>query len=122
VTLDVPTAVDRILLGESLASIAENHRSGLLREVGLDESEARPTTFAAETSSFMRTLCRTLGERHGDDRRVMIALRDWIDHRGAECYEAYDALLTHFDFEGKDALIHHGRMLFAGPMTAHWSS
>ena len=35
-------------------------------------------------------------------------------------YEAWDALLTHYQFDGKEELIRRGRVLFAGPMTAHW--
>ena len=43
-----------------------------------------------------------------------------MDHT-AQPNEAWDALLSSFDFDGKAAVIEQGRVLFAGPMTAHWS-
>ena len=52
------------------------------------------------------------------DQRAQIALRDWV--LDVKDYEAWDALLTHYQFDGKEELIRRGRVLFAGPMTAHW--
>lgn len=118
--MEIEHAVDRVLLGEPLESIAAAHREELLRDSGLDPRQAGPGVLQAETRGFMKKLCRQLGERHAGDRRALVGLRDWL--RGAEDYEAYDALLTHFDFEGKETLIRRGRILFAGPMTAHWKA
>ena len=116
--MNVEQATDRVLLGESLKMVAAAYREARIDAVGLDRREALPETFANETATFMRDLCRHLGERLAGDRRVLSALRAWVRH--ADDYEAWDALLTHFDFDGKDALIKRGRVLFAGPMTAHW--
>ena len=116
--MDLEQATERVLLGESMRSIAIAHREDLLAGIRLDPREALPETFAAETSSFMKALCRVLAERWSGDRRVLVALREWV--RSVQDYEAWDALLTHFDFEGKQQLIQRGRTLFAGPMTAHW--
>lgn len=116
--MDVEQGIERVLLGEPLKMLAAACREEMLESVGLDPREALPETFRAETESFMKKLCRTLGERHPGDHRAMVALREWV--RDARDYEAWDALLTHFDFDGKDQLIRRGRVLFAGPMTAHW--
>jgi hypothetical protein len=50
----------------------------------------------------------------------MHALREWVVR--VEHYEAWDALLAGFDFHGKAALVRRGRMLFPGPLTAHWEA
>jgi hypothetical protein len=66
----------------------------------------------------MRRFARHLGDRHAGDPRAATALRSWIlacDH-----YEAWDALLSGFVFDGRDALVRRGRMMFPGPLTAHW--
>ena len=118
--MNVEQATDRVLLGESLKMVAAAYRAARLDGVGLDRREALPETFATETVIFMKDLCRHLGERLAGDHRVLVALRVWVRH--ADDYEAWDALLTHFDFEGKDTLIRRGRVLFAGPMTAHWQT
>ncbi|MCB9879324.1 MAG: hypothetical protein H6835_17145 [Planctomycetes bacterium] len=73
----------------------------------------------AETAAFMRELARHLGDRHQGDVRVGQALRDWI--RFSDHYEAWDALLSGFDVEGREALIRRGRVLFPGPLTRHWT-
>lgn len=117
-TITTEQVVERVFLGESLVQIAAAYREERMAEVGLDPRESLPETFEPETTSFMKALCRHLGERHAGDRRVLVALREWV--RVTDHYEAWDALLTHFDFDGKDALIRRGRVLFAGPMTAHW--
>ena len=103
-----------------MESIAATHRENLLRCKGLDLGEALLSSLEVEIRDFMKKLCRQLGEHHSGDRRALVGLRDWV--RIAGDYEAYDSLLTHFDFEGKEALIHKGRILFAGPMTAHWQT
>jgi hypothetical protein len=116
--MQLDEAMERVLLGESIRSIAVDHRANLLASVHLDPREALPETFAAETSSFTKALCRALGERHAGDPRALAALREWV--RVVDDYEAWDALLTHFDFAGKEQLVRRGRTMFAGPLTAHW--
>ena len=53
------------------------------------------------------------------DPRVQVALRDWV--MLSDQYEAFDALLSSFDFPGKDVLVQRGRQLFPGPLTSHWT-
>ena len=86
-------AVERILLGESLASIAGSLRAELCRRDGLDPDDERTQRYAGEVSAFMRSLCRHLGDRHAGDGRVACALVEWA----AVCpdYEAWDALQAH---------------------------
>jgi hypothetical protein len=66
----------------------------------------------------MRMLARHLGDRHSGEIRVGCALRDWVTQ--CDHYEAWDALLSGFAIEGREALLRRGRMLFPGPLTAHW--
>ncbi len=113
-------ATQRVMLGESLRMIAADYRQTLLAEMGFDPEEVESSLFEKETSQFMRQLCRHLGDTQEGETRVSAALRDWV--RQVEDYEAYDALLSHYDFAGKDVLINRGRMLFPGPLTAHWSA
>ena len=117
--MELPSAVEDVLLGASLQSVAARFRAELIEHFGLGEEDVTDDTFAPETRSFMRKLCRHLGERHFDDGRVEWALREWILR--SEDYEAWDALLANFDFEGKEALVRRGRVLFPGPLTAHWT-
>lgn len=117
--MDIPAAVRDVLLGASLQQIAAGVREQLIRDFQFRPEEVTPTTFVPETMAFMRKLARHLGDRHAGDARVGHALRQWIlqcDH-----YEAWDALLTGFAVEGRDTLVERGRLLFPGPLTAHWS-
>ena len=75
-------------------------------------------TFRNETRAFMNKLCRALGDRHPGNPHVCAALHDWV--RGVSDYEAFDALLSGFRFEGRHAVLERGRVLFPGPLTAHW--
>jgi hypothetical protein len=112
-------AVDEILLGASLQQVASAFREQLLRDFQFRPDEVTPSTFQPEVTAFMRRLARHLGDRHAGDPRVGHALRDWImvcDH-----YEAWDALLSAFDVADREVLVRRGRMLFPGPLTAHWS-
>ena len=117
--MDLEQGIERVLLGEAMGALATACQEEMLESVGLDPREALPETFRAESRSFIKMLCRALGEKHSGDHRALAALRDWV--REVNDYEAWDALLTHFEFDGKDTLIRRGRVLFAGPMTAHWS-
>lgn len=116
--MDLAAATADVLLGASLAQIAAELRERLLRDFGFRPEETGPETFRAEVAAFMRRLARHLGDRHAGDARVGQALRDWV----AQCdhYEAWDALLSGFEVEGRDNLLRRGRVLFPGPLTAHW--
>lgn len=117
--MDIATAEREVYLGASLARVAAGYRQGLIEHFGLLPEDITDETFAGETEAFMRKLCRHLGERYPGDPRVEVALREWVlrvDH-----YEAWDALLSAFEFEGKEVLVRRGRVLFPGPLTAHWT-
>ena len=116
--MDVREAIERVLQGESLAMLAAAYRTELLRSVGLEPKEAQRSTFQNETRRFINKLCRELGDRHAGDPRVLVALRDWVVR--VNDYEAWDALLASFQFEGKETFVERGRTMFPGPLTAHW--
>lgn len=116
--LSTGDAAKRILLGESIASVATTFREELLDSVGLRPDEAEPGTFQKEATRFVNRLCRELGDRHAGDRRAAYALRDWVQQSNE--YECWDALLAGFAFEGRERLVERGRMLFPRTMTAHW--
>ena len=115
----IERAAEDVLLGASMRQVAARHREGLIEDFGFRPDEVAPDTFRDEVAVFMRALARHLGDRHHGDARVAHALRDWV----LECghYEAWDALLTGFDVEGREALLRRGRVLFPGPLTRHWS-
>ena len=116
--IDVAEAVERALQGESIQQVGAAYRELLLVTMGLAPGKAPKDLFVRETRLFVNKVCRELGDRHGGDRRAFIALRDWA--LVATDYEVFDALLTHFDFDGKDVFVQRGRVLFAGPLTSHW--
>ena len=117
--MDVQAAVDDILLGASLRQVAGDYRQSLIDGFGFRDDEVASDTFSEEPTSFMRKVVRQLGDRHAGDSRVLRPLHDWVlqvDH-----YEAWDALLTGFEFPGKSAVVRRGKLLFPGTLTAHWS-
>lgn len=116
--LDLENAAERVLLGESLLHLAADYRQQLIGDMNLGEGDVSASTFRSETERFISKLCRHLGDRHGEDNRVMIALRDWCLR--VEDYDAYDVLLSGFRFDGREVFIRRGRQLFPGPLTAHW--
>ena len=116
--MDLQEAVERVLQGEAMRSLARDYRESLISAMGLDEDDVTESTFRVETGRFMNQLCRHLGDRHEGDHRVCVALREWV-HRVSD-YEAYDALLTSFSFEGREVVLRKARVLFPGPLTAHW--
>ena len=117
--MEIAHALSSLLHGASLAQIAADCRAEVVAAAGLEPDEADPRLGVAETAAFMRRFARHLGDRHAGDPRVGQALREWV----SECdhYEAWDALLSGFDVEGRPALLRRGRMMFPGPLTAHWS-
>lgn len=116
--MDVSDAARDVLLGASLRQLAAEYREGLIESFGFRRDEVTPETFRNETATFMRKLARHLGDRHSGDARVGHALREWVmfsDH-----YEAWDALLSGFEVDGREALVRRGKVLFPGALTAHW--
>jgi hypothetical protein len=117
--MDLDAAVRDVLLGASLQQVAAGVRARLIQDFHFRPEEVTPSTFVTETMAFMRKLARHLGDRHAGDARVGQALRDWVQH--CDHYEAWDALLTGFVVEGREALVRRGCLMFPGPLTAHWS-
>ncbi len=109
---------DRVLLGESLRDIAIDYRSQMLTDMGFDPDDAPEELFAKETTQFMNEVCRHLGERHAGDLAVAAGLEAWVCQ--VDDYDAFDALLGYFEFPGRPAVLKRGRILFPGPLTAHW--
>jgi hypothetical protein len=118
--MDLQRAVEDILLGASLRQVAAAYRQSLIEQFEFRPEEVTPATFMTETTAFMRKVARHLGDRHRGEPRVQQALQEWVLR--VEHYEAWDALLAGFDFPGKQALVRRGRMLFPGPLTAHWDA
>ncbi|MEZ5966686.1 MAG: hypothetical protein R3F56_22805 [Planctomycetota bacterium] len=117
--MDVLAATRRVLLGESIATLSATYRQGLLDSVGLTDDETSPDTFRKETLRFAGKVCRHLVEHHAAHGYVATALTDWA--RRVDDYDAFDALLsTYRDFDGRPAILRRGKILFPGPLTAHW--
>ena len=116
--MKVEEAVDRVLLGESMERLAHSYWAQLLMDLGMDPEECEDTLFLKETHRFMSKVCVHLGERYASNSGVSAALQAWV--RVVEDYDAYDALLSNYRFEGREVVIRRGRMLFPGPLTAHW--
>jgi hypothetical protein len=117
--MELTAAVAEVMLGASMRAIADAHRQELLDAFGFRPEETDASVLVPETMQFMRELCRHLGDRHAGDPRALVALHDWVQR--VDHYEAFDALLSGFRFEGRERLVRRGRMLFPGPLTAHWT-
>ena len=115
---DISRGVKDVLLGASMRQIAEEYRDRLIEDFGFREEEVEAHTFSKEVGAYMRALARHLGDQHQGDVRVGEALLTWV--RFTEHYEAWDALLSRFEVEGREALIRRGRMLFPSALTHHW--
>ncbi|HEX5054319.1 MAG TPA: hypothetical protein VFZ65_21250 [Planctomycetota bacterium] len=118
--MDLSAAVADVLLGASLRQVASDYRARLIADFGFRPEEVTSDTFRDEVAGFMRRLARHLGEVCAGDSRACHALRDWI--ASSDHYEAWDSLLTGFDFEGRETLLRRGRLMFPGPLTAHWQN
>ena len=117
--MDIPHAVEEVLLGASLRQVAAAFREQLVRDFGFRDEEVTPETFRDETMAFMRKLARHFGDRHAGNVQVGQALREWVEF--VDHYEAWDALLTGFDVQGRAALVRRGKLLFPRTLTSHWS-
>lgn len=117
--MKIAEALTAVMHGSSLQQIAADCRAEKLAALGLRPDEADATACSEEVASFMRTFARHLGDRHSGNPRVCQALRDWV--RQCDHYEAWDSLLSGFEFEGRPAVLRRGRQMFPGPLTAHWA-
>jgi hypothetical protein len=117
--MEISEAVDDVLMGASLRQVAAAYRDGLIEHFGFRPDEITSETFRAEVAAFMRKLARQLGDRHQGDARVGQALVEWVQQ--CDHYEAWDALLSGFEVEAREALVRRGRILFPGPLTRHWT-
>lgn len=117
--MDIETAVTEVQHGASLLQVASDFRAALIADFGFRPEEVTPETFRTEVAAFMRRLARHLGDRHAGEPRIGQALRDWLRH--SDHYEAWDALLSGFAVEEREALVRRGRVMFPGPLTAHWT-
>ena len=118
--MQIGEAIERIRLGETILQVSDAYRTGVLASMGLSLQDVGPQTFRKEARAFVNKLCRELAEKFAGDRRIAFALRAWVET--VTDYEAWDSLLSAFEFEGKARWIERGRRMFAGPMTAHWAS
>ncbi|MBL9076424.1 MAG: hypothetical protein JNL08_02905 [Planctomycetes bacterium] len=117
--MDLALAVRHVLEGSSLRQVAAEYRGDLIAHFGFRPEEVTAETFRAEVEQFLRRLARHLGDRHAGEPRVGEALRQWVRH--TDHYEAWDALLSGFTVEDREALVRRGRVMFPGPLTAHWT-
>ncbi len=115
---DLFEIADRVLLGESLRDVAAECRNTMLIDMGFDPEDAPGDLFTKETTGFMNEVCRHLGERHAGDPAVAAGLEAWVCEVNE--YDAFDALLAHFEFPSRSTVLERARILFPGPMTAHW--
>jgi hypothetical protein len=115
---EISRGVKDVLLGASMRQVADEYRERLVEDFGFRPDEVESTTFSKEVGAYMRALARHLGDRHQGDVRVGEALATWV--RFTEHYEAWDALLSGFEVDGKEALIRRGRLLFPSSLTHHW--
>lgn len=118
--MDLDYATRCVLEGESIAQLSARYREDLLQEMGLDPEEAEASTFANDTRRFINRLCRQLGDRCAGDARVAASLSEWVRRPSVEDYDAFDALLSNFRFDGRELLLRKGRSLFPGTLTSHW--
>jgi len=115
----IQDALKHVLDGASLQQIAADVRAEHLAQLGIDLTDADPRLGGDQVASFMRSFARHLGDRHAGNPRIGQALRDWVRH--CDHYEAWDALLSGFTVENREALVRRGQMMFPRPLTAHWT-
>ncbi len=116
--MDLSRALTAVLHGASMQQVAVDARAERLAALGLRPDDAEPAGVRDAVTAFMRSLARHFGDRHAGDPRIGQALREWVRH--CDHYEAWDALLSGFDVEGRHGLLRRGKLMFPGPLTAHW--
>ncbi len=124
--MDLEAALAEVLLGASIRDLyaqrlraalgAADERSFERAWRGLPGAERR--RLEAEALHFAGELCRLLAERHAGDPRIAGVLKVWAER--TKDYAAFDALLCHFRFPGRERLLEEGRRLFPGTLTRHW--
>lgn len=125
--MNLPEAVESVLLGESLDSLHVRFQMAMLgvaKEEDLPEAlgglrTARRQELCRDATRFLGSVCRHLGERHAGDERIGRVIEDWA--RKSKDYDAFDALLCHFRFHGRERWVEEGRRLFPRTLTEHWS-
>ena len=119
-------STESVLLGESISSVREGYLWGVIEALNPEDFQERWLALAQdqrrkveeEARGFTADLVRRLSERHEGDNRACTALLDWCDR--SKDYEAFDALLCHFDFPGRERVLVEGQRLFPSTLTSHW--
>lgn len=117
--MDIATALAAVRRGASFRQIAIDCQHEWLVAAGAKPDQPPPPQCVEHVASFLRTFARHLGDRCSGEPRIGKALREWVEH--TDHYEAWDALLSGFEIEGREALLRRGRLKFPGPLTAHWA-
>lgn len=124
--MNLSEAIENVLLGESLDSLHVRFQMAMLgvtkedlpRALGALRTERRQELLR-DATRFLGSVCRQLGERHENDERIGRVIEDWA--RRSKDYDAFDALLSHFRFHGRERWVEEGRRLFPRTLTEHWS-
>ncbi len=123
---DPEEAIESVLLGESLAQLFQRVQMETLRardREDFDQKLASLDRGAREDlkercARFVGNICRLLGERHEGEDRIARVLLAWT--RISKDYDAFDALLCHFDFPKRPQVLEEAKLLFPSTLTAHW--
>ncbi|MAE76685.1 MAG: hypothetical protein CMJ85_07455 [Planctomycetes bacterium] len=123
--MDIAKAVEEIRLGASIHDLFRDFlasqlsvSTGELRRTLSDLTVERQRQLNDEALGFTGSLCRQLGERFDGDPRMCHVLLEWL--RTHKDYEAFDVLLTSFDFPARLQVLAEGRRLFPATLTSHW--
>lgn len=122
----IRAAVEEVHLG---ASIADLHDGFLMRVLAIDREDDLTSVLRdlpleqrravrEHARRFTGDVCRRLGDLHGRDTRVCRVLEEWV--QTSKDYDAFDALLSNFDFPARERLVEEGKRLFPSTLTAHW--
>lgn len=117
--MDIGSALSALRAGASLRQIAADCQNEWLAAAGMKSDQPPPAACHEQVAAFLRSFARHLGDRCAGEPRIGMALREWVEH--TDHYEAWDALLSSFAVDGRLALVRRGRLMFPGPLTAHWN-
>lgn len=123
---ELRSAVQDILLGAQIRTV---HLEYQMRRLEIDDEDdwvdairrldrSEREALRQDANNFVADVCRRLGERHNNDRRICTVLEDWV--RDNKDYAVFDTLLSNFDFPSRGQVLDEGRRLFPNTMTAHW--